>query len=76
MHTFTDWFRDTLQRKGQTYVQAAAALGVSPSTCWQWAKGQRTPRIEKLLDISQWGGVGVERLVGYVDTQIGSRDGE
>jgi transcriptional regulator with XRE-family HTH domain len=73
MHTFSDWFRDTIQRKGQTYDQAAYALDVSLSTCWQWAKGKRTPKVQMLTAISQWGGTSVERLVGYIQTQIEER---
>ncbi|MCP4244698.1 MAG: helix-turn-helix transcriptional regulator [bacterium] len=69
MDIFSDWFRDTIQRKGQTYEQAAFALDVSLSTCWQWSKGRRTPKVGKLIAISQWGGTTVARLVGAIEKQ-------
>lgn len=62
MSTYADWFRATREKKGQTQIEAAAALELTGPTISRWEGGGQ-PRPSHLLRVCRWGRIKAERLL-------------
>ena len=56
-------YAELRDRKGVTDYKVAQETGVSTATLTSWKQGVYTPKVDKLLKIADYFGIGIEELI-------------
>lgn len=56
-------YAELRDRKGVTDYKVAQETGVSTATLTSWKQGVYTPKVDKLMKIANYFGIGIEELI-------------
>lgn len=67
--TFAENLMELRRQRGLSQEQLGAEIGVSRQTISKWELGSTTPELEKLMELSDFFDISIDRLVGHTQEQ-------
>lgn len=62
---FKESFNRLMKEKKLNALQVSHATGIPKSIIYCWTKGEREPKLEQLVTLSEFFGVSIDELCGY-----------